>query len=221
MKAVIRLLTAPVSRWRLRRRFPLAVIHAGAMVDGSSEIGPYAVVFPEVRLLGSSLGRYSYVQRHSALYNTDVGPYCSIADDACIGLGAHPTTLVSTSPVFYDASQPLPRFYVKGCHFPEVLPRTQVGADVWIGHGAMIKAGICIGPGAIVGAGAVVTKNVLPYAIVVGNPCRQIRFRFSDDVCRRLVESRWWELDEARLERLVPMFSDPHALLAALAKERE
>jgi acetyltransferase-like isoleucine patch superfamily enzyme len=38
-------------------------------------------------------------------------------------------------------------------------------------------AGITIGKGAVIGAGSVVTKNVEPYSIVVGNPAKQIKER--------------------------------------------
>lgn len=46
-----------------------------------------------------------------------------------------------------------------------------------IGSNATILCGVTIGEGAIVGAGAVVTKDVPPYAIVVGNPAREINKR--------------------------------------------
>ena len=61
------------------------------------------------------------------------------------------------------------------------------GADVgpihiqdgaWIGAGAIIQPNITIGRSAIVGSGAVVTKDVLPYTVVVGVPARPIK-RFS------------------------------------------
>ncbi len=46
--------------------------------------------------------------------------------------------------------------------------------DVWIGCNCTILKGVTIGKGAIIGAGSVVTKNVDSYAIVAGNPIRQI-----------------------------------------------
>jgi len=53
-----------------------------------------------------------------------------------------------------------------------------LGQDAWIGARAIILPGVMrIGKGAIVGAGAIVTKNVPDYAIVVGNPAKQIGFR--------------------------------------------
>jgi len=51
--------------------------------------------------------------------------------------------------------------------------------DVWIGAKAIILKNVTIGKGAVVGAGAVVTKNVPPYAIVVGNPAKIVKMRFS------------------------------------------
>ncbi len=53
------------------------------------------------------------------------------------------------------------------------LPVT-IGADVWIGGGAIVLPGVTIGDRAIIGAGAVVTKDVAPEARVAGNPARVI-----------------------------------------------
>ena len=49
-----------------------------------------------------------------------------------------------------------------------------IGDRVWIGYRAIILPGVTIGEGAVVGAGALVTKDVEPYVIVVGNPARKI-----------------------------------------------
>lgn len=49
-----------------------------------------------------------------------------------------------------------------------------IGADVWIGGGAIVLPGVAVGHGAIVGAGAVVTRDVAPGARVVGNPARAL-----------------------------------------------
>ncbi len=194
---------------RLRRRFPTAVIHVGASADSQSKLGRNAVLFRNAALCNSNLGGFSYVQAGSTINNTDVGPYCAIAADVTVGLAAHPTSLVSMSPVFYDNEQPLPEFFVKAPLFEAAVPRSVIGADVWIGQGVLVKAGVTIGVGAVVGAGAVVTKNVAPYTIVAGNPCREIRRRFAPDLCERLIESRWWELDEDTLKSLATHFSNP------------
>jgi Acetyltransferase (isoleucine patch superfamily) len=46
---------------------------------------------------------------------------------------------------------------------------------VWIGFNTIILKGVTIGEGAIVGAGAVVTKDVLPYTVVAGNPAQVVK----------------------------------------------
>jgi len=186
------------------------------MANRGSALGDYSVLFRNAILSDSILGAYSYVQSGSAIYNAEIGPFCSIAGDVTIGLGAHPTSMVSTNPVFYDNEQPLPKFFTKNQQFTLNLLRTVVGPDVWIGQGVMVKAGVRIGVGAVIGAGAIVTKDIPPYAIAAGNPCRPMRFRFSEDVCQRLLDSRWWELGEARLKELAPLFSDVESFLNVL-----
>jgi acetyltransferase-like isoleucine patch superfamily enzyme len=49
-----------------------------------------------------------------------------------------------------------------------------IGDNVFLGYGAIVLPGVRIGDGAIIGAGSVVTKDVLPFSIVAGNPARQI-----------------------------------------------
>jgi len=49
--------------------------------------------------------------------------------------------------------------------------------DVWIGCGTRILKGVRIGKGSTIGAGSVVTKDIPPYSIAVGNPCVVIKNR--------------------------------------------
>lgn len=51
----------------------------------------------------------------------------------------------------------------------------EIGADVWVGGGALILAGVRIGDRAVIGAGSVVTRDVPADAFAAGNPCRVIR----------------------------------------------
>lgn len=55
-----------------------------------------------------------------------------------------------------------------------------IGDRVWIGYRAIVLPGVTIGEGAVVGAGAVVTRDVLPYAIVAGVPARKVGERQRD-----------------------------------------
>lgn len=67
-----------------------------------------------------------------------------------------------------------------------------IGNDVWIGEGVRILPNIHIGDGAIIGAGSVVNRWIKPYAVVVGNPARIVRFRFDQDRVEKLLTLQWW-----------------------------
>lgn len=54
-----------------------------------------------------------------------------------------------------------------------------VEEDCWIGTGAIILAGAHVGRGSVIGAGSIVTKDIPPYAVVVGNPAKIIAVKFS------------------------------------------
>ena len=56
-----------------------------------------------------------------------------------------------------------------------------------------------IGDGAVVGGGSVITKDVGPYEIWAGNPAKLIRKRFDDDTIAKLLEIRWWDLEDELL----------------------
>lgn len=60
---------------------------------------------------------------------------------------------------------------------PLVVGTIDVGADVFIGARAMVLPGVTIGEGAVVGAGSVVTRDVPPWMICAGNPCRTLKPR--------------------------------------------
>jgi maltose O-acetyltransferase len=51
----------------------------------------------------------------------------------------------------------------------------EIGADVWVGGGALILPGVNIGSRAVIGAGSVVTRDVPDGVFAAGNPCRVIR----------------------------------------------
>jgi acetyltransferase-like isoleucine patch superfamily enzyme len=53
----------------------------------------------------------------------------------------------------------------------------RIGAQCWIGMGVCILPGVQIGEGSVIGAGAVVTADVDPYAVAVGNPAKAVKSR--------------------------------------------
>lgn len=216
MKVLIRAVRREMRLCRIRRKFPLALLHDHVIVDDDSRLARDVVLFPGVKLSHSTVGPYTYIQTNTTCFNAEIGPFCSIASNVTIGLIDHPTRLISTSPVFYDNAQPLPHFFVdQQLEIPR-LAQTTIGADVWVGQDVLIKAGLHIGTGAVIGAGAVITHDVEPYTIMAGVPARQIRRRFADDLCNRLLASQWWKRSDEQLIALSPHFADPAGFLQAL-----
>lgn len=70
---------------------------------------------------------------------------------------------------------------------------TVIGNDVWIGQNVTVMPGVHIGDGAIIAANSVVVKDVPPYHIAGGNPCKVIRKRFDDELIEYLLSIKWWD----------------------------
>lgn len=139
-----------------------------------------------------SVGAYSYVRSGSRLLSiSEIGRYCSIGRNVTLGLNPknHPLHWVSSSTQFSR-------------HYQRKVTPLKIGHDVWIGDNAVVMAGLNIGHGAVIGCDAVVTKDVLPYQIVAGNPAKPIRFRFSDEIIAALLQSQWWQYDRSQLDLL-------------------
>lgn len=128
--------------------------------------------------------------------HTTIGRYSSIARTAWVMNRNHPIDHKSSCALFFN-----PVFGFTKKDYIEYTPLT-IGNDVWIGHNACILPHVRnIGDGAIVAAGAIVNKDVPPYAIVVGNPARVVRYRFSKKVIDELLSSKWWE---KTIEEIMP-----------------
>ncbi|MDH6357097.1 acyltransferase [Parabacteroides sp. PF5-9] len=124
-------------------------IMTGAVVGNNCNIGQNVVVSPEV-ILGNNVK----IQNNVSVYT---GVICE--DDVFLG----------PSCVFTNILNPRSAISRKG----EYL-RTHVRKGASIGANATILCGHTIGEYALIGAGSVVTKEVLPYALVIGNPAKQV-----------------------------------------------
>ena len=78
---------------------------------------------------------------------------------------------------------------------------TVVGNDVWIGQNVTVMPGVHIGDGAVIAANSVVTRDIPPYAVAGGNPCREIRRRFDEELISYLLELKWWDWDAEKIFR--------------------
>jgi serine acetyltransferase len=88
---------------------------------------------------------------------------------------------------------------------PKTKGDVLIGNDVWIATESIIMSGVNIGDGAVIGARAVVTKNVPPYTIVAGNPAVVVKQRFDDNTINQLLEIKWWNWDESRIKKALPL----------------
>ena len=182
-------------RRRLRRNNPTAIIHPHAVVEGT-DLGRSVFLDEGVWIYQCKIGDYSYVVDGARVAHTKMGRFCSVAPRAYVGLPQHPArTFVSSHPIFYQYLPSRGQDFAGRDYFSG-FSLTEVGHDVWIGAGAMVKGGIKIGHGAIIGAGAVVTHDVPAFAICAGVPARVIRYRFSPRQIEFLLSFEWWNKDE-------------------------
>ena len=180
----------------------------------NSNISKTAKVCSGSHILWTSIGKYSYVGNFSTVINSEIGCFCSIADNCQIGLMSHPLDWVSTSPVMYSGKNCLKKNFSDKKYNDTV--HTVIENDVWIGDGAKIKAGLKISNGAVIGMGSVVTKNVGPYEIWAGNPAKFIRKRFNDDIIEKLLKSEWWTWDDKKISEYADTFDNTEKFCEAI-----
>jgi virginiamycin A acetyltransferase len=131
-----------------------------------------------------------------------IGKFCMIASDVTFIMNGanHLTDAITTYPfaIFGNGWEKA----MEGREYP-FKGDIVIGNDVWIGYNATIMAGVTVGDGAIIATNATVTKDVAPYSIVGGNPAKEIRKRFSEEVIDRLLELRWWDWEMEKITRNV------------------
>ncbi|HEY4253866.1 MAG TPA: DapH/DapD/GlmU-related protein [Roseomonas sp.] len=182
-----------------------AAIHPTARVR-DSHFGRYCEVGAGTRVAESSFGDYSYVAGGSDIIYAEIGRFCSIAAAVRINPGNHPLDRVALNHFTYRSAayglgdDDAAFFDWRRSH------KVTLGHDVWIGHGAVILPGVTLGHGCAIGAGAVVTKDVPPFAIVVGVPGRVLRHRFAPDIIERLLALAWWDWPHERLGQALQDF---------------
>ena len=187
-------------RWRIGRVF----IHCAMRLEGGAM---WSVTARRImsRFHGVTVGDYSYGPCFDPAVippRIEIGRYVSIAPGVRMIVQNHPLDHCSTHPVFYEAKP--------GVAESARLPpgELSVGHDVWIGYNAVITPGCRkIGRGAVIGAGTIVTRDVPDYAVVVGNPGRVVRKRFTDDQASQLDRSDWWDHEPATAQRIQTQLS--------------
>lgn len=148
------------------------------------------------------VGKHTYGRPRIIHFNEgaklSIGNYCSISKNVTIFLGGnHRSDWVSTYPFpaldyYWPKSKPISGYNTsKG--------DITIGNDVWIGYGAIIMSGVTIGDGSVIGANAVVANDIPPYSIVVGNPGKVIKTRFSESQIKSLLQIKWWQWSDSKI----------------------
>ena len=148
-------------------------VHESSYVDNNVEIGE-----------GTKIWHFSHVQSGSIIGNNcSIGQNVNIGNNVIIGNSVKIQNNVSVyegveledyvfcgpSMVFTNIKLPRSEFPQRGT---EHYLRTLIKKSATIGANATIVCGVTIGEYALIGSGAVVTKDVPPFALVVGNPGR-------------------------------------------------
>ena len=149
-------------------------------------------------------GRYSYGEISVVMFNTVdrllIGDFVSIANGVRFLIGGeHCTQNLLTVPVDI--------LITKSFRYNDTISRggVTIGNDVWIGTNAIILGGVKVGQGAIIGAGAVVAKDIPSYAVVVGNPARVVKYRFSEDLIQKMLKIDFSRIDTSFLSSNMPL----------------
>ena len=174
-------------------------------------------VKPTIKNPNIIIGDFTYIAdsefeshvTHHYEWNGDkliIGKFCQIAAGVeFIMNGAnHQMNAVSTFPFYtlegWDMDSPADSdMPLKG--------DTIVDNHVWIRQNAIILPGVHIGDGTIIGANSVVGSDIAPYTIVVGNPAREIRKRFDDELIQIMLDFKWWDKNIEEINQLIPLLT--------------
>lgn len=158
-----------------------------------------------------SYGKYSYGmpkihkwEQKDRTTNLIIGNFCSIASDVHVYLGGnHRTDWVTTYPFGHIHNNVFNTF--DGYGHPASKGDVIIGNDVWIGDIVVIMSGVTIGDGAVIANNSHIVKNVEPYSIVGGNPAKIIKYRFTDEQIKNLLEIKWWFWDDDKINKFIPL----------------
>ncbi len=198
------------------RQFPSCSIDS--LLPPSVAVGRGVIIRGNVSVTASlrTIDRYAYIGEGTAILAcARIGAFSCISQACRVGLENHALGHLGTSHLFSNPG----RGWVTA-DTRETPSQVEIGADVLLSAGALILAGVRIGHGAVVGAGAVVTKDVPPYALVVGVPARVKGYRFEEPLRSQLLESRWWTWDDADIRALSEHFPHPMKFLEAARVRR-
>lgn len=182
------------------------IIDTGAKIGRKTkvtgcQIGRNAVIGSHCRLKRVKISGNVVIGDHTSLWGPnldffakinkiEVGKFCSIARNTTFQEYNHDFSNFTTYFIHKN-------LFKDGMHRKDIKSKGDIVIenDVWIGAHCVILSGAHIGNGAVVAANSVVTGSIPPYAIVAGSPAKVIKYRFSDKVIQKLLDSKWWDWD--------------------------
>jgi UDP-2-acetamido-3-amino-2,3-dideoxy-glucuronate N-acetyltransferase len=150
---------------------PDQLVHPTAIVE-STNIGAETRIWQWVHVMpGAEIGARCSIGQGCFIGAVRIGDGCRIQNNVSLfdGVTLDDDVFLGPSCVFTNVKHPRAHVSRKTAFAP-----TRVGTGATIGANATIVCGVMIGPYAMIGAGAVITKDVPPYAIVVGTPARRV-----------------------------------------------
>lgn len=159
--------TIAVQLGRSYMAHPLALVESDKIGE-DTRIWAFAHVMKDARIgRGCNIGEHCYIEQGVTLGNN-----VTVKNGVNVWTGVTIEDNVFLGPNCVLTNDPNPRAYIKKS--AESLVETLIRSHATIGANATIVCGVTIGRYAFVGAGAVVLRSVPDFALVVGNPGRQI-----------------------------------------------
>jgi UDP-2-acetamido-3-amino-2,3-dideoxy-glucuronate N-acetyltransferase len=152
---------------------PVQLIHPTAVIDPGATIGAGTAIWHWTHVVaGARIGAQCSIGQGCYVGAVVIGDGCRIQNHVSIyeGVTLEADVFVGPSCVFTNVKHPRAHVPRKG----EGYARTRVGLGSTLGANATIVCGATIGRYAMVGAGAVVTHDVIPHAVMIGAPARQV-----------------------------------------------
>tara|TARA_R110000744_G_C19098681_1_gene533317 strand:+ start:63 stop:653 length:591 start_codon:yes stop_codon:yes gene_type:complete len=176
------------------------------------KVGKYTYGFKQKNVLFDNPSYTKDNKRFQPKLN--IGNFCSIGGGVIFYLGGnHRHDWITSFP--FHVTKMHNRFKSLGVNeneyngYPQSNGNIDIGSDVWIGDQVTILSGVKIGDGAVISCNSVVSKDVEPYSIVGGNPSRHIKYRFDYKTRNKLLNLKWWDMDDNIIDSLLPfMYSN-------------
>jgi acetyltransferase-like isoleucine patch superfamily enzyme len=121
--------------------------------------------------------KYVYEEKISLGNNVYIGHHANF--DGAGGIEIGNGVIFAPEVIIYSRTHNYDSDNLKALPFDHIMLISKVIIQdyVWIGRRVIILPGVTIGTGAVVGAGSVVSKDVPPYAVIVGNPAKIVKYR--------------------------------------------